>query len=304
MKLKIHKELEYFSPTSFLQACGCELEFYLLRLSGIPITRMPQNEQMAVGCAFDAFVKSRISELLGKEVFLAKLLETVEPQNAHLIPIAHDIFDTYESYGCVKMLLDQGIADIELEYKERIGGLEVPGSKSILGGVTLFGKPDAELQGGVPLDWKTSGYNFEGSKSPPAGYTRYIKKGYNQGAHPEKKNMEQVDMKWATQLAMYKWLRSGLTLHSFSSVIDLILIQGTEISVANYSLPIGDKFLVELWAKVLDTWSRFQEGSFIEPSPSSTLCEPYRQPKVCTCFCPLYKQFMTDPVHGFIRGNK
>ena len=305
MHLTIRKQLEYLSPTSFLQSQDCELEFYLTRMAGIKIERMPQNEQMAVGCAFDAFVKSRISELLGKEVFLSKLLESVEPHNASIIQPAHLIFDQYSSFGCVDRLISEGISDIELSYQETIGGKKVPGSKTTLGGVNLFGKPDAELKSVTPLDWKTSGWKSDKPKSPPPGYVQFISKGYNVGFHKDRKTLEEIDKKWATQLVFYFWLRHGLILEEIAGAIDLILISGTleepEISVASYRSKISKIFVCDLWRKVSEIWKRFQEGEFTEPMPSHSLCEPFNNPKPCTCFCPLYSRYILDPVHSFIR---
>lgn len=306
MKLTIRKQLDYLSPTSFQQALECELEFYLMRMSGLQLVSLPQNEQMAVGCAFDAFVKSRISELLGKDVKLAKLLDTVDEQNLHLIPIGHQIFDLYEKYGCINVLLEEGIEDIELEYKQIIGGKEIPGTQTTLGGVKLFGKPDAEIKLHRPHDWKTTGWGSKSLKSPPPGYSECFHFGYRKGGHKSHLPMHMVNPKWSTQLIFYKWMRHGLAFDSFRGSIDLIIIPpdiSSGIIVAQYRNEISSEEIKRIWEYVKKIWESFQEGVFQEPIPSLNLCEPYQNPKPCTCFCPVYKHSLGNELHRKIMGK-
>lgn len=311
MKLEVIKPLEYLSPSSIGRILECPYSEYLLRCAGYQLPQMPQTEQMAIGSAFDAFVKAEISRLLGKEVKLAQLLESsVSKDNKHIIRYAHDLFNIYNYYGCVKQLMDEGIEDIELDIKKTVGGEKVSGTDFNLGGVPLFGKPDAMLSNNRPIDWKVNGWNSKTGQSPKPAYQRALEikiKTNDQGEIISHTNagdkgrhnnyplpMEYIDDKWALQLLVYYWLGSKIeitedTLCPKEVGIEQIAIRPNTICLVRYRTTISKDFAKKIYDTVKKIWTMFETGEFPEPQPSFQTCEPYNNPKVCTMVCEAYK---------------
>jgi hypothetical protein len=264
---------------------------------------MPQTEPMAIGSAFDSFVKAEIARLLGKTNRLAELLErSVEPQNFHLVKEANKLFELYNYCGRVKNLIDEGIEDIELEFREDIGGVIVPGTKALIGGVTLFGKPDALLKGNIPLDWKVNGWNSKTGQSPKKGYKDSIIIKNNQIKEQNKRhsdyplNLEQIDQDWATQLLFYWWLLDKCNSLPPMAAIEQVAIRQDTIALVSYRATIGQEFANNIWTQLIDIWERFLDGKFKEPEPGLYKCEPFNNPRTCTLECSAYKETLGDPM--------
>lgn len=299
MKLPILKQVEYISPTGFKQAKSCQYEFYLNRMSGQKIITMPQTEQMAIGCAFDAFVKAELARLLGKEPKLAEMLNTIELQNVHVIPEGKQLFEKYVYEGCMHRLVDEGLANVELSIKKIVDGKQIKGTEKILGGIPLFGKPDAAFINNSHADWKVNGYKSANGVSPKKGYLRCIVNGVDKGRHKDYGiNLEEIDEDWATQLLFYYWMASGNSEPNskLRGAIEQIAIRGDTVAFVSIRANIGVEFQIKVFKQLTDLWNNIVEGEIEEPKPDLWKCEPFNNPKPCTLYCERYKKILGDPM--------
>ena len=218
---------KYLSPSSLSKFEENTELFYEQYLSEIRNPRPPQQSYMAVGSAFDAFVKSRIhTDVHGEEATKGTPFEFTtifESQvEAHIrdevLERSTDLFQQYIDCGAYAELL----ADIlkspyapEMEFTVR-GDIE---------GVPLLGKPDLRYitAAGVHVicDWKVNGSTSKIGASPTQGYQR-VRDAYGSRTHNKahKKyrgeefgdvevndlHLEQFCDYWADQLAIYSWL--------------------------------------------------------------------------------------------------
>lgn len=312
LKLPVVKPLRFFSPTSFRQACECELSFYYQRMSEFELVRMPQTEAMAIGTAFDAFVKAEIARLLGKPNRLNQLLGGLEEQNLNVIPHANALFEAYNYCGRVEELMKEGIEDIELSIERTVGGSKVAGTQVNLGGVPIFGKPDMRLGFGHS-DWKVNGFGSKTGQSPKPGYKscKTVKFKYPIGSvffegnsfsytgekgHHERfgEPLELIDSKWAEQLLFYSWL-DGVPIEGDRQVgIEQIAIRGETVAFASFRTKISKEFALNTYATLVDKWQRFNQGEFEDAIPDMFKCEPYNFPRTCTLVCTAYKNTLGD----------
>lgn len=138
------------------------------------LPRFAQTPAMAMGSAFDAYVKSNLyATLYGVNhdpqfEFTALFESQVEPQNRDLCRISGlHIFDDYVYTGAYDDLLDMlKVSLIPPQFEFDASGM--------VDGVPLFGKPDCKftLLDGISaiLDWKVLGYCSKSSASPHKHY--------------------------------------------------------------------------------------------------------------------------------------
>jgi len=210
----------YLSPSSLACWDKDREEFYIRYLAESRPPRMPQTQAMAVGSAFDAFVKGWICEFLGGENKWEMIFESsVEPQNRDIAIVdGRIVFDAYRELGLLAdlvIMLDMSFTEprVEMILRESVSGE--------IGGVPILGKPDLMLSvetsdGVIPvvLDWKVNG--FYSSASPKRGYYCMRPSGsMHKDCVPMLVNgifinvaegFETIDSSWADQLATYLWL--------------------------------------------------------------------------------------------------
>lgn len=293
MKLEVLKPLEYISYTSLSQWEACQHSFYQQRLSGLTLPGIEQTPQMAVGNAFDSFIKAEISRRIHKgddAVLFAKLIQTMDNKHASLIPIGKNTYEAYVKTGFLDNLLREGLDNVEIDKKVTLPN-----------GVRVYIKPDA-VKGDIPHDWKTSGYGATRNYSPKPGYDLYISP-YGDVKTGDPMYMEHVNEDWAKQLCLYYWgLTEDVTPRKFNGSIDLILYTPKGLSYARYRNPISVGFQ-EGYLKVLENcWRACQEGEFEPPIPNKFKCEPYHNPRPCTLTCKAYEEMLADPVMRGIYG--
>jgi hypothetical protein len=105
---------EYLSPTALAQWEKNQEEFYLQYLAKTRPPRFPQTQPMAVGAAFDAYIKSYYHERLFGAGFdpkfkLAAIFESqVEPQNRDWALVAGKYaFEAYKFSGaCADLFVE------------------------------------------------------------------------------------------------------------------------------------------------------------------------------------------------------
>jgi hypothetical protein len=214
---------EYVSPTSLALWRKSPEEFYIRYLCETRLPREKQTGPMAVGSAFDAYVKSHLYQtLVGKgdpKYEFTTLFETqVEPHNRDVALIdGKHVFEAYKSYGPLADLLKE-MQDCLSEPKFEI---EIKGTISHNGReVSFLGRPDVffmNKEGGhISIDWKVNGYYSKYGQSPMKGYVRIFPglhghidciPGYHHGMKINKLyTLDMLNEDWAAQLSIYSWL--------------------------------------------------------------------------------------------------
>ena len=232
---------KFLSPSALSKFESDRQTFYERYLSMVRKARPPQQDFMAMGSAFDAFVKSAIHNAIfgsaatkGTPYEFETIFEAqVEPHIRDVVlPRAKDLFDQYQESGAYGRLLgdiSQSPYAPEMEFT----------AKGEIEGVPLLGKPDLRYitKEGVHVigDWKVNGSMSKTGASPVQGYKVALDT-YNSKTHdksfkarrlkadPPNKvykdytpfqmkdveinefYLEEFDADWADQLAIYSWL--------------------------------------------------------------------------------------------------
>lgn len=300
MNLKVIVPPKYISPSTFKLMQQCEYMVWLLKYSGIPFLESPQTKPMAVGSAFDSFVKAEIAYLLGKHKesknLLAELLKTVSEQHADCILVGKKLFEEYNYAGCVRRLMDDGLTDIELSSTREIFGQTVAGSEKTIGGVPVFCKPDAVIGTNTPIDWKVNGALSDTGASPKKGYLRCYKNGCDQGRHDQYGiPLEDIDKDWAIQLTFYAWVAGKLE-GNLPVAIEQVAVRGAVVQFASFRTYVSDSFAQAVKAQLQDYWERFNSGVVADPVPGTWKCEPFGTPRPCTVVCKAYKATLGNAI--------
>jgi hypothetical protein len=176
---------EYLSP---LQLSRWEKEperYYLEYLADTKVGREPQTLPMAVGSAFDVFVKSSLQRRFGRgyipgteaEIML-KQVENELYRKELMEEIAPKLLTGYQVSGAYASIcgLVGDVTTLEMEYD----------GKGQLWGIPWVFKPDflCRTVGSFPvvIDWKVNGYCSNSNTSPEAGYLRCTD-GWQGGVH-------------------------------------------------------------------------------------------------------------------------
>lgn len=293
----------YLSPTSLGTWEKDQEEFYLRYLADQRPPRIPQTQPMAVGAAFDAYVKSYYHSILFDTVdprfeFEAIFEEQVEEHNRDWAKEAGKyVFECYKTSGALADLLG------ELQKSESEPRFEFTLQEEIRG-VPLLGKPDLFYvhSSGTPiiLDWKVNGYCGKYNKSPNRGYLR-VRDGWvgapsrnanavHKDAHPMNHNgviiniaefLETIDKSWATQLCTYAWLCGAEIGSEFVVALDQIVAKPDQpdrpkLRIAEHRCLVSTAYQKQAIARFSELWEIvnsnhiFRELSFED---SATRCD-------------------------------
>lgn len=294
------RTMKYLSPTSLKMFYENRENFYLQYLCDKKTPRPPQTNAMAVGSAFDAYVKSFLVEkLVGKRpeferdtIFTAQ----VESHNRDEAKKAGEIvFKEYSRLGALSdLLIDLEGCIGEPRFETTVEGY-VSAVSLAFGDVPFLGKPDIFFitkQGArIIFDWKVNGYYSNYNVSPKAGYTRIRSSDpkLNGKVHPKAMVMDHqgikisithpldtVDREWAAQLSIYSWLLGQDIGSKFIVGIDQIFcgnddFGGKKIGVAQHRSIVNESFQQETFKKANEAWKAIQSGHvFFEcPRPES-----------------------------------
>lgn len=273
----------YMSPSSCKLFWTDRKKYYLRYLADNKEPRDPQNIHMAVGSAFDAFVKSQITADLGVEVQfdLATLFEAqVEPQHRQdCWGYGKTLLEAYKACGAYSIAVhDMGLAQLAPRFEFDINA-------TILG-VPVFGKPDAFYlnHDGTPtiLDWKVNSW-LGGNNMKKPWYVMDHQTGEH---HPKvhisnrynlpivaNKYMEDIDEDWAFQQFVYAIGLGSEIGDPFITSIDQVTGGPSFYTYRNYlSKPYQiqcAKDLKRAWeiinsGHIFDTMTREENDSLIE----------------------------------------
>lgn len=276
--------MTYLSPTSLSLWEENRDNFYMEYLCESRKKRMPQTAPMAVGSAFDAYVKSFLhTQLIGKDPKFSRetLFEAqVEPHNRDEAKVAGQIvYDHYLKHG--------GIVDILTDLKGCLGKprfeTTVEGYVDCvsvqIGAVPFLGKPDiyflTENNVRVIFDWKVTGYYSARNISPKRGYIRCLpKREAHKDAFPMmhhgykinvKETLDKIDKKWANQLSIYAWLLGNEVGSKYVVAIDEVCctrnaLEHRDIRVAQHRALVSEEFQFDLFRRAHVAWYSIQSG--------------------------------------------
>lgn len=161
----------YVSPTQLKKWRENKRGYYIEYLADTRVPKPPQTLPMAVGSAFDVFVKYAIARRFKLDDFLKipeeeALLGQIE--NKGIIVQAEEegrhLLECYKSSGAFNDLCGEIYSDIHMEFSV----------EKIMFGVPMFLKPDLTFRTprGLPVvvDWKVNGALSASSTSPAKGY--------------------------------------------------------------------------------------------------------------------------------------
>lgn len=287
------RTIEYLSPSGIKTFEESEEDFYCRYLADIKTPRDPQLLVMAVGSAFDAYVKSYLySELrIGSDPAFERdaIFEAqVEEQNRdEARVIGEHVFAAYVKCGAaadlVVMLGECTNARFEYSLQGAIKSELLDLSNQPGGNPVLLGKPDLYFThrdgSRVILDWKVNGYLSKKAPSPRKGYLNILPTGIgsfprlmHKDVHPGDMGgvriniahqLEVVDLDWARQLGIYGWLLGEEVGGKFIVAIDQIICGERMVKgVAQHRCTIGEDFQRRLFNRIVEIWRRCNDGHF------------------------------------------
>jgi hypothetical protein len=280
------------SPTAIAKWEQSVEDYYLYYLADHQPPREPQTQAMAIGSAFDAYVKSYLHDKLfgqghrdSNRFGLKALFEAmVEPQHRNWAWInGAYVFGMYQQSGALLDLLSdlQGAQTdprFEFEVTGTIDGYREGTSRSFLTkGLILLGKPDCAYinKSGrhVVLDWKVNGYCSKWPVSPMQGYIRVRgadgrSTGHHQKCSPFELDgitvniagkLEDFNKDWARQLSIYAWLLGELIGSDFIIAVDQIVCRPEgdavpSIRIAEHRMQIGKDFQWKVFDRAVEIW--------------------------------------------------
>lgn len=294
----------YLSPTSLQMFYEDRPKFYLQYLCPTKLPRDPQTSPMAVGSAFDAFVKSFLVEkLIGKRdqfEFTTLFEAQVEAHNRdEALTAGRQVFEAYKAQGALgDILADLSECIGEPRFEASLEGT-VRAVSVAVGDIPFLGKPDiffiTKHGGRVIFDWKVNGYYSNKGPSPASGYVRIRTKNPKTNGQQYGKALVMpmsgvmcsinyplcdVDKKWAGQTAVYAWLLGEEVGSQFITAIDQIVVGKDalgmrEFRIAQHRSTVTEKFQRTLFKQAHTAWHAVKSGHVFFEQPreeSDRLC--------------------------------
>lgn len=257
----------YISPSSFFSFTRDPYGHYIRHLSDNPVGRDPQNIHMAMGSAFDAFVKAQITnDLQTADKFDLKSLydaQVAEEFRDELWPKAKFLLDEYMSCGAYGIIIqDMGLAQLQPRFEFDV--------KAEILGVPVFGKPDAfyHNKNNVPvvLDWKVNSFLGGNNKRK-----RLFIMDHQTGLHHKdcsvssneglplmvNYGLEAIDKEWALQQFVYA---IGLGCNIGDQFITSIDQVTGGPSFYTYRAYLGKLFQFDCARRIKEMWDDLQSG--------------------------------------------
>jgi hypothetical protein len=306
------RKVEKISPTSLHLWESDREQFYLRYMAEARPERDPQSGAMAVGSAFDGFVKCALYQHIfgndGDGEYDLKRLVNHQVQNDEIREWAWEAgkyaFDCYRTWGCYDELLEELLKSEEDPRFE----FELLG---MIGDVPTTGKPDLWYKRNVQVvyDWKvnnycslnpsspkklyktcrdcwglaqgkaTRGFKFDESKAHPK-YAEMDHFGHKIGSHW----LHEVDKTWADQLCIYSWLL-GVEVGDENTIVGLDQLackQSKEdsrkplIRVAQHRCRVSKDWQDKLYSRLQSAWKTIQSGHIFDDvsrEDSDACCE-------------------------------
>lgn len=290
------RQLQYLSPTSLTIYTEDKIRFYLLYLADKKCSRDAQTEPMAIGSAFDAYVKNYLHEKLfgmgnDPRFDLRTLFEAqVEPQNRDKAWVAGEhVFTEYKKSGALTdMMVELSSSVTTPRFEFDLMGVvdhQREGSEIQLGAVPFLGKPDLfytnPAGARVMHDWKVNGFYSKTGASPLSGYVRLREIGKPYSAHKnafpmrwkgltvnKAQTLDMVKRDWAQQLAIYMWLCGEPvgTEDCVASIDQIVCRPGSAVypnlRFADHRCMISKTFQLEVYQRAQEAWECITSGHY------------------------------------------
>jgi len=286
------RTIPYLSPSGIKCFDTNEEDFYERYLADTKTPRDPQLLVMAVGSAFDAFIKSYLYKELkmgDDPQFERRTIfeDQVEEQHRdEAWKIGKKVFDFYVKYGAAADLLimlgDCTDAKFEFKLEGAISSQFCDLTNQVGGPPTLLGKPDLYFThkdgGRVILDWKVNGYFSKKKPSPCKGYLNILADAltYKRRQHKDvfegflhgikinlTHTLELVNKDWGRQLAIYGWLLGEEVGSDFIVAIDQIICGNQNVyGIAQHRCTVSQRYQTELFNHACKIWERCHSGHF------------------------------------------
>lgn len=279
---------KFISPSSLGRWEDRREEFYERYITPVLREKEPQVNYMAVGSAFDAYVKSSIHSAIfgdaatkGSPFEFETLFEKqVEPHvRDEVLKRSTFLWDKYRSLGAYANLLTD-IVDSpyapEMEFKV---------TKEI-NGVPIMGYPDLRYITRqlvhVIADFKVNGSFSKHGVSPVQGYKRALSFAKKDGSIKEEVHKKFVpkqfkdvvisenclgdfERDWATQLTIYAWCMGETPGHEdFVVRMEQIACRPNRnelnVKVATHMSQISGRFQMEVMRRLIECWSFVKKG--------------------------------------------
>lgn len=303
------RTIEYLSPSSISLYKQDPEAFYLRYLLEERQAREPQNKPMAIGSAFDAFVKSYLYEnLIGKGDDRFKLdnifnAQVEQSQREWAWKNGQYVFEQYKQSGVLgDLMIMLRSSPSEPRFEFEIRGVQHgyrEGIEGQFGEVVLLGKPDVDFIAGdgvhIILDFKVNNYCGYSPGTPKPGYLRMRSAGKTfHGQHKKCKQqiykgvdlnigcyLEDIDESWARQLAIYAWLTGEAVGSEFVTVIHQVICSYNQgglptIRVAELHHKVSKEFQQKVFDDACNIWETVRSDHFFRnmtKKESDSRCE-------------------------------
>lgn len=277
---RVLRKLKYLSYSGFKLFESDPEKFYERYIAETKSPRDPQNHYMAIGSAFDAYVKAELHHIFvndGDPKYKPDTLfeAQVEPHNRDRARVDGQILHTrYVKCGAWKDLLEDMKGCINPRFEvELTAELSVPWLK---GSIKILGKPDIQYisraAARVVHDFKCQGYY---SKSPPSPARGYLKMFPGATMHEACGPKHHKDFlingncplhlyceDWATQLTFYAWSLGEEVGSDYILTVDQILSdsQKKETRVAKHAAICTEKWQRNLFERAHKAWYAAESG--------------------------------------------
>lgn len=237
--------------------------------------RMPQTPPMAVGSAFDAYVKAELYRRLvkgndprmTKESLFEAQVESQARDGGR--KAGTDVYNRYCELG--------GLDDLMTSMQDSIGPpnfeVEVNGT---IEDVVLMGKPDIhwlDKSGSrVIHDFKVMGYYAKMPISPRAGYIRLLPSGmahkdcihgrFNGHLYNAGRPMNHSSAEWAEQLSMYAWILGEPVGSEYLLTIDQICCKPGAHRLAQHAALVNPDWQKSFFNRLKRNWTAINQGHF------------------------------------------
>lgn len=292
--------MKYISPTSLAMFEKDREEFYLKYVAENKPPKLEQTKPMAIGSAFDTYIKTFLeSKLNGRKGLFDSLWQVEIPDQNWAKEHGKYVFGCYIASGALAdLMLELSLAssivkmESSIELCVTINGTQIP----------IMGKPDIYFECPDFLyinDWKVNGYCGSSNISPKPGYVNCGGKAHKNAVLGDVMGIRYnkaggMDTSWLTQLTIYAMCIWGIKYPSKPILvgIDQLCCSGTTPNATN-TLPSRDDTLptirvaqhrqfipVPFWEDVLSRiytcWTAVQNGTVVSPSRAQELEEYYK----------------------------
>ena len=298
---------KYISPTSYSTFNDDRTLYYLRYLAENRLPRDPQTRPMAVGSAFDAFIKAYLyKNLIGSKdpafKFEALFEAQVEEQNRDwAMENGRLVFGAYLKSGApADLMATMSKSIIEPRFEFIVYGV-IEGQREGVDNnisVPIHGRPDLffinETGAHVIYDWKVNGYCSKSGISPAPGYIN-IRDGFvlkpSRNVNQAHKNcvigmrdgiaintacsFEQVNDSWANQLTMYGWVLGEEVGTEIIIGIDQLACRKDSIRVAEHRSYVSEDYQYKLRDGLVEMWNCIETGYIftdLTPEQSKARC--------------------------------